>query len=585
MKNLKIGVRLGLGFGSMLLLVVLCAVLLWAGARVAESNLMVTNQGLADAVALADAQNALWQLRYGVSQFIAIPDPLSRQKIMNETSQWDGTVTSTLAKFQSGSRTLDEVAAARAVTEAYGKYINARPHWMELESAGKIGEAAAFRAKTILPWGADTVKAFSELIELQKKVSAENYATSMKKLERDRILTLFCLLAAVVCAAGFAWWLARSITRPILAAVGAAEALAQGDLTQKIEVKSKDETGQLQSALASMVRSLSQMVHGIKESSDTIDTAAKEIAQGNADLSQRTVEQAASLEETAASMEELTSTVKQNAENARQANQLAASASEVAAKGGKVVGQVVAVMGSINESSKKIADIIGVIDDIAFQTNILALNAAVEAARAGEQGRGFSVVASEVRNLAHRSAAAAKEIKALIGDSVDKVGTGTNLVETAGKAMEEIVTSVERVAGTIAEIAAASQQQSAGIEQVNTAITQMDEVTQQNSSMVEEAAAAAESMERQARVLIQSVAAFKLEQETQDFAARVAAPAPVKHLAGVALKPKRATVSEQHAGAEPVAARASASERQLPKPKLVAHAKADGGSGVMWREF
>jgi methyl-accepting chemotaxis protein len=235
------------------------------------------------------------------------------------------------------------------------------------------------------------------------------------------------------------------------------------------------------------------------------------VASGNADLSQRTEEQASSLEETASSMEELTSTVKQNAENAKQANQLAASASEVAVKGGAVVSEVVGTMSSINESSKKIVDIISVIDGIAFQTNILALNAAVEAARAGEQGRGFAVVASEVRNLAQRSAAAAKEIKGLIGDSVDKVGAGTKLVDEAGKTMQEIVSSVKRVTDIMSEITAASQEQSSGIEQVNQAITQMDEVTQQNAALVEEAAAAAEAMQEQAQNLAHAVSVFRLD--------------------------------------------------------------------------
>ena len=287
-------------------------------------------------------------------------------------------------------------------------------------------------------------------------------------------------------------------------------ALAKGDLTEKITNEYEGTFGQLKDDSNLTVAKLIEIVGQIRESTDAINTASKEIAQGNSDLSSRTEEQASSLEETASSMEELTSTVKQNAENAKQANQLAIGASEVAVKGGAVVNQVVTTMGSINESSKKIADIISVIDGIAFQTNILALNAAVEAARAGEQGRGFAVVATEVRNLAQRSAAAAKEIKELIGDSVEKVGAGTKLVDQAGKTMEEVVSSIKRVTDIMAEITAASQEQSAGIEQVNQAITQMDEVTQQNAALVEEAAAAAESLEEQAQVLAQSVAVFRL---------------------------------------------------------------------------
>jgi len=287
-------------------------------------------------------------------------------------------------------------------------------------------------------------------------------------------------------------------------------ALSQGDLTEKITSDYQGAFGQLKDDANQTAARLSEIVGQLRDASESINTAAKEIASGNTDLSSRTEEQASSLEETAASMEELTSTVKANADNARQANQLAIGASDVAVKGGAVVSQVVDTMSSINASSKKIVDIISVIDGIAFQTNILALNAAVEAARAGEQGRGFAVVATEVRNLAQRSAAAAKEIKELIGDSVDKVDTGTRLVDEAGKTMEEIVTSVKRVTDIMGEITAASQEQSIGIEQVNTAITQMDEVTQQNAALVEQAAAAAESLEEQAGVLTQAVGVFRL---------------------------------------------------------------------------
>ena len=292
-------------------------------------------------------------------------------------------------------------------------------------------------------------------------------------------------------------------------------ALANGDLTQRITSEYNGTFASLREDANTTVAQLTFSVKQISEATEAITTAAGEISSGNTDLSQRTEEQASSLEETAASMEELTATVKQNADNAKQANQLAASASEVAVKGGSVVSQVVTTMSSITESSKKIVDIISVIDGIAFQTNILALNAAVEAARAGEQGRGFAVVASEVRNLAQRSAAAAKEIKALIGDSVEKVEVGSKLVESAGKTMEEIVSSVKHVTDIMNEISAASQEQSAGIEQVNQAITQMDQVTQQNAALVEEAAAASESMKDQANNLSQSVAKFKLSEASQ----------------------------------------------------------------------
>jgi methyl-accepting chemotaxis protein len=330
--------------------------------------------------------------------------------------------------------------------------------------------------------------------------------------------------------------------------VRVAQAMADADMTQTITNDYPGLFGQTKDAINTTVNNLQKLVIDVKASVDSIGTASKEIASGNTDLSQRTEEQASSLEETAASMEELTSTVKQNAESAKQANQLANNASTVAQKGGAVVQQVVGTMSSINDSSRKIVDIISVIDGIAFQTNILALNAAVEAARAGEQGRGFAVVAAEVRNLAQRSAAAAKEISTLIGDSVQKVEVGTKLVDDAGKTMEEIVNAVKRVTDIMAEISAASNEQSQGIEQINRAITQMDEVTQQNAALVEEAAAAAESLEEEAQSLTRSVDVFKLSeaqkghsisvsQAPRSVARPVVKPAPAKKQV-TAAKPK-----------------------------------------------
>jgi methyl-accepting chemotaxis protein len=334
-----------------------------------------------------------------------------------------------------------------------------------------------------------------------------------------------------------------------------ANALAEGDLTQSITQDYPGLFGETKDGVNATVENLKKLVDEIKIAVESINTGSKEIAQGNQDLSQRTEEQASSLEETASSMEELTSTVKQNAENAKQANQLAIGSSDVAGKGGAVVSQVVDTMASINESSRKIVDIISVIDGIAFQTNILALNAAVEAARAGEQGRGFAVVAAEVRNLAQRSAAAAKEIKTLIGDSVDKVENGSKLVAQAGNTMEEIVTSIKRVTDIMAEISAASAEQSAGIEQVNQAITQMDEVTQQNAALVEEAAAAAESLEEQAQNLSASVSVFKLDSKAGGMmvahsapklaAARSAAPKPTARIASKSAPKPAKPVSDE----------------------------------------
>jgi len=348
-----------------------------------------------------------------------------------------------------------------------------------------------------------------------------------------------------------------------------ANALAKGDLTQTISKDYPGTFGEVKTGVNGTVENLKQLVGEIKDATDTINTASKEIAAGNSDLSQRTEEQASSLEETASSMEELTSTVRQNAENAKQANQLAIGASDVAGKGGAVVSQVVVTMDSINESSRKIVDIISVIDGIAFQTNILALNAAVEAARAGEQGRGFAVVAGEVRNLAQRSAAAAKEIKTLIGDSVEKVEGGSKLVAQAGQTMEEIVSSIRRVTDIMSEITAASVEQSAGIEQVNLAITQMDEVTQQNAALVEEAAAAAEALEEQAQNLSVSVATFKVEESSGSTAVARRASAPAARQLAPARKPA--------ALGKPGASKSTAVAKPKAKPK-----QDDDGE---WEEF
>ncbi|MCT9812729.1 methyl-accepting chemotaxis protein [Acidovorax sp. Be4] len=319
------------------------------------------------------------------------------------------------------------------------------------------------------------------------------------------------LIGAVLLGLGLALGVARIVARPLENAVKLAQQVAAGNLSSRIEVHGKDETGQLMQALKDMNASLQQIVGQVRQGTDSIATASSQIASGNQDLSVRTEEQASSLEQTAASMEELTSTVKQNAANAQQANQLAGVASQVAVRGGAAVGQVVQTMSDINASSRKIVDIIGVIDSIAFQTNILALNAAVEAARAGDQGRGFAVVASEVRTLAQRSASAAKEIKQLIDDSVRKVEEGNGQVEQAGKTMEEIVTSVRRVTDIMSEITAASHEQTAGIEQINQAVTQMDQMTQQNAALVEEAAAATDALQGQASALSQVVSVFQLE--------------------------------------------------------------------------
>jgi methyl-accepting chemotaxis protein len=418
------------------------------------------------------------------------------------------------------------------VGELRKSYLAAREEVSKAKQAGDLEGANRIFTERFEPTSRDYLAGVQKMVDTERKALDEAAQRSEELRARTSLMLVACSALSLGLGVLLAWLLVRSITQPLSQAVQVARAVASGDLTSRIEVNSKDETGQLMQALKDMNDSLVGIVGNVRSGTDTIATASSQIAAGNHDLSSRTEQQASSLEETAASMEELTSTVKQNADNARQANQLAVSASSVAVKGGSVVAEVVGTMGAINASSRKIVDIIGVIDGIAFQTNILALNAAVEAARAGEQGRGFAVVAAEVRNLAQRSAAAAKEIKTLIGDSVDKVEEGSKQVAEAGKTMDEIVDSVKRVTDIMAEITAASQEQTSGIEQINQAITQMDQVTQQNAALVEEAAAAASSLQEQASGLSQVVSVFKVngghQPAAQQQRASVARPATPK---------------------------------------------------------
>jgi methyl-accepting chemotaxis protein len=383
-------------------------------------------------------------------------------------------------------------------------------------------------------------RGINDLIQLQLDVARQGYEERQSAYLFIRNSCIAALLVGLAMAAAVGAWLLRAITRPLDDAIRIADAIANGDLTQHFPAPSRDEMGRLLDALKNMNESLVRIVVQVRSGTDTIATASSQIAAGNLDLSSRTEEQASSLEETASSMEELTSTVKQNADNAGQANSLAVSASQVASKGGAVVTEVVNTMASIDASSKKIVDIISVIDGIAFQTNILALNAAVEAARAGEQGRGFAVVAAEVRTLAQRSANAAKEIKLLIHDSVEKVDSGAKLVDQAGTTMREIVDSIKRVSDIVSEISAASREQSAGIEQVNQAIAQMDQVTQQNASLVEEATAASESMQNEAKNLADTVAVFRVDVSTQLVSPVAAVQSAVKPRPAVPRKTSKA---------------------------------------------
>ena len=381
----------------------------------------------------------------------------------------------------------------------------------DVAKKNSIDEARSI-IKESTPGYRTTLSQIDALMNINDTGAKNSSANAESIYQQSRTLILLMLTSCIGVAIVTATWLSKIISRPLSEAVSVAERVADGDLTATIDCARKDETGQLLRALKSMNDNLTKIVSEVRNGTDTINTASSEISSGNLDLSARTEQQAGALEETASAMEELTSTVKQNADNALQANQLASTASEIAITGGNVVGQVVNTMGAINTSSRKIVDIISVIDGIAFQTNILALNAAVEAARAGEQGRGFAVVASEVRSLAQRSSAAAKEIKILIDNSVANVDAGSKLVQEAGTTMADVVNSVKRVSDIVGEISSASQEQSDGISQINQAINNMDEATQQNAALVEQAAAAAQSMQEQAGKLSNVVSIFKVDQ-------------------------------------------------------------------------
>jgi methyl-accepting chemotaxis protein len=483
-----------------------------------------------------------------------------------ETMNLDSSAKETLAKLQ---------RAIPAVGEAYQKAFD---EFKSMNFDPTVGDKAA-RGKD-----RESGKLMVELKEQLSKAEVETSAAATKDATKATLLALVVMVAGAAIGMAGGIWLSRQIVLPLARAVELADKVAHGQLNNTIDIQGKDEIAALLRSLNEMQGSLAKLVRNVRQGSEGVATASAEIAQGNNDLSARTEQQASSLEETAASMEELGSTVRQNADSARQANQLAQSASSVAVQGGVVVDQVVQTMKGINESSRKIADIISVIDGIAFQTNILALNAAVEAARAGEQGRGFAVVASEVRSLAGRSAEAAKEIKSLIGASVERVEHGTALVDQAGSTMKEVVDSIKRVTDIMGEISAASGEQSAGVQQVGEAVTQMDQATQQNAALVEEMAAAASSLKSQAQELVQVVAAFKIDEGTLGSLSRTAS-APTRAPTAAPKRPPAKAAPKLAAAPRPAAGRAPTASA-LPKPEVNTRAKpTPAGGDDDWETF
>jgi methyl-accepting chemotaxis protein len=570
MKNFNIGTRLALGFAIVLsLLVALTAIAVWRMQAASAATEDMVNEKVRDE-RLIDEWVQVVEINAARTTAAWLATDAGEQKgvedQMKAASARATVIQKKLAEVlvrPADKDMLAQVAATRAA------YTAARAKVFEDKAAGQLDSARQIFSQDMVGKRSAYLGALANLSASQHRVVDDTAAQVIALYQSSRTLLLALGALAILVGAAFAYLITRSITGPLRKAVRVAETVSAGDLTSNIVADSSDETGKLMVALKAMNDSLVGIVAQVRSGTDTISTASSEIASGNLDLSSRTEEQASSLEETASSMEELTSTVKFNADNARQANQLAIAASQVATRGGAVVSEVVATMGSINDSSRKIVDIISVIDGIAFQTNILALNAAVEAARAGEQGRGFAVVAAEVRNLAQRSAAAAKEIKTLIGDSVEKVDAGSRLVDQAGKTMEEVVSSISRVTSIMNEITTASDEQRDGIEQVNQAITQMDAVTQQNAALVEEAAAAAASMQEQSARLSEVVGVFKLHQ----VAAAAPSRSPARQAAPVAAAP---APRQLRAAARPVAPAAPPARK--PAPALAA-AKDE------WEEF
>ena len=593
LKDLKISTRLILGFGAMALLIVLMGTLSLLKINEVKADFNdVVNVDYPKVAGFQDIKDELNVVARALRNLVIVTNAdevkkeserivNSRKKVVEHLEKLERQVHSDIGK-----------AMFAKLVQARSQYVPATQKFIDLVTAGKQDEAKPLLLGEIRTVQTAYFTVLDEMIRheesLMEKSKADAEAAIASTSATIWAAGSFALLVAVL----MGLWIIRAITRPINQAVEISRAVAAGDLSLQIAAQGNNETGQLLTALKDMQVSLAKVVHDVRQGSESVATASAEIAQGNNDLSARTEQQASALEETAASMEQLSATVKQNAESARQANQLAMSASTVAVSGGEVVSQVVETMKGINDASRRISDIISVIDGIAFQTNILALNAAVEAARAGEQGRGFAEVASEARSLAGRSAEAAKEIKSLINASVERVEQGTAQVDQAGTTMAEVVSSIKRVTDLMGEISAASNEQSQGVSQVGEAVMQMDQVTQQNAALVEEMAAAASSLKSQAQELVQTVAVFKLDGNQVHLGATTRPASVRSHKPG----PSTFKGVERRTGGVPKGAAARASSpapakatmappKQLAaKPAAAPAAKAAGGDDD-WETF
>ncbi|WP_394789368.1 methyl-accepting chemotaxis protein [Rhodoferax sp.] len=511
LSDLKIGTRLSIGIA---LSAALMAAMVWVGAANMASIRATldqqTNDRMPKMINVKDVKDNLRARAILVRNIVLLDAAADIQKVAERLTAVRADYVKLDKQLQDTVISAAAVAALHKLEAAVDALKAPTDQVVALGTENKNSEATQMLVTTVAPLQQAATEAADDLVNVLVKNGKAAEAAAQANYESALLMLIGLGGAAIVLLCALGWLLVRSITGPLNQAVDVSRAVAAGDLSLQFEAVGQNETSQLLLALKGMQTSLARVVGNVRQNAEGVATASAEISQGNNDLSARTEQQASALEQTAASMEELSSTVKLNADNARQANQLAQSASTVATRGGQVVGEVVETMKGINDSSKKIADIISVIDGIAFQTNILALNAAVEAARAGEQGRGFAVVASEVRSLAGRSAEAAKEIKSLISASVERVAQGTALVDQAGITMQEVVMSIRRVTDIMGEISAASTEQSLGVSQVGEAVTQMDQATQQNAALVEESAAAADSLKVQAQQLVDVVAVFKL---------------------------------------------------------------------------
>ena len=580
--DMKISTRLILGFGMLALLIALMGGIALVKTNVVDGDVVkLVDDRIPKVITLYEIKGELNNVARATRNMVIRVDPAEIKREIAGIEEARKQIGDRLQKLSAEVKSDAGKAILARIIENRVSYVAAQGKFIDLVNAGKVDEAKTLLLGDMYAGQKSYFAAVDDMIKFQGTQMDASANDAHAAVASMKLMMTIAMAFALVAAVLMGLWIIRAITGPINQAVGIARAVADGDLSQQFEVSGNSETGLLLMALKDMQASLSSVVSNVRQGSEGVSTASAEIASGNHDLSARTESQASALEQTAASMEQLSATVKQNADSARQANQLAASASTVAVKGGEVVAQVVDTMKGINDASRKIADIISVIDGIAFQTNILALNAAVEAARAGEQGRGFAVVASEVRSLAGRSAEAAKEIKTLINASVERVEQGTALVDQAGSTMTEVVSSIKRVTDLMGEISAASNEQSLGVSQVGEAVTQMDQVTQQNAALVEEMAAAASGLQSQAQDLVKVVAVFNLGGNTSQHSL---APRPTA---------VRAPVAAAKANKSPERRTMVAPARPAPRPapaKAISHAPAKAaatakGGDDEWETF